>query len=788
MPAVNAPPSSTEQLLAWFAKFPLALRSRWYDDIQHQLRENGANFDRWQKPGRKLDLYPWLISTADWQQMQAGIAQRHQLLALILQDLYGPQQLVQSGIIPAELLFSNPQFLFESAGLVQQPEQWLPLLATDLGFDHHGQVCAFADSCKAPAGLGFALEHRLALKQSIPELQQLRAKAHLSGFFRQLRFFLQQQGNGIAAILTHGARDEAYFEQAFLANYLDLALVHGADLMFSEQRIWLKTLSGLQPVSALMRFLDDRLTDPLELDSEGAGVAGLLHSIRQQQLFCANPPGTALLDSGILLPFLTAAADYFWQKPLLLNTVQAYWCKETQPLQQVLKNPEQFLLHDLSAQQQYAADNTCALLQRPADFIARQKLSLHMQPCYDQQNPTWQLPAVLRTFSLYQSNHPPLLLPGGFARLGELSQIQLPVIAQDGSELSKDVWVLGMDQPTESLLQPSYNSMPLSREAGLLPSRVAEHLFWLGRYNERLNLLIRALRVALPLLPPTQATQTEQQLYCFIDFCLLANGSPPRKVNEPISVALAQLFSPSNPLSVIGLLKNLIYNAQSVREYFSEDTWLLLDKLQATVYQWPQTPDLQQPMTIIYLLDEMVLLQTAIYGLNNETMSRTQALRFMDIGQHLERALQTSLLLQRIYSQDLPSAGVMEALLRMADTLMTYRRRYRSELNPMAILDLLLLDTTTPRSVGYQISRLHRQTRALPELTSADRQHLPVLTTELSQLLEQVSTQQLDANYPSCLTLHAQLGQLQYLLRQLSNELSLCYFTHAHRSSPWSMS
>ncbi len=787
MSAVHASPSTTAELVAWFARYPIALRSRWYSDIQHQLRENGANFERWHKPGRQLDLYPWLISATDWQHIQAGVAERHQLLALILHDIYGPQHLVQAGIIPAELLFANPQFLVESVGLVNSAEQWLPLLATDLAFTDSGEICAFADTCKAPAGLGFALEHRLALKQSIPQLQQLTEKTQLAGFFRQLRRFLQQQGTGIAAILTHGARDEAYFEQAFLANYLDLALVHGADLMFSEQRLWLKTLSGLQPVSALMRFLDDRLADPLELDTDGGGVAGLMHSLRQQQLCCANPPGTALLDSGILLPYLNAAARFFWQRPLSLNTVNAYWCKDSAHLNKVLASPEQYLLHQLSIQTQYAITEVSQLKQTPADFIAREKLHLHSLPCFDQQNAHWQLPAVLRTFSLYQQQHSPVLLAGGFARLGDSSQIQLPTIAQDGSELSKDVWVIGEAQPAESLLQPSYSSMTLSREAGLLPSRVADHLFWLGRYNERLNLLIRALRVALPALQPNRSTETEQQLYCFIDFCLQANGAEERQADQPISVALSQLFAPDNPFSVISILKNLVYNAQSVREYFSDDTWYLLDKLQESIYQWPQTPDLQQPMVILNLLDDMVLLQTAIYGLNNETMSRTQALRFMDIGQHLERALQTSSLLQRIYSQEYPSAAVMEALLRMADTLMTYRRRYRSELNPLAILDLLLLDNTTPRSVGYQISRLQRQTAALPELTSSDRQHLPILTNEMQQLLEQVNTQHQDEQLPS-LQLHAQLGQLQYLLRQLSNELSLCYFTHAHHSRPWFMS
>jgi len=787
--AYGASPSTTPEaqyLTEWFARQPAALLARWYTELQHQLRENGASFERWHTPARQLDIFPWILTGEQWQLINLGIKQRHRLLALILSDLYGPQHLLAAGIIPAELLFSCPQFLPECHGILPTPEQWLPLLATDIAPLPDGSFCAFADSCKTPAGLGFALEHRLALKQHMPELSQLLSKQQLAGFFRVLRQYLQCQEGGLTAILTHGTRDAAYFEHAYLANYLDVALVHGADLMYSDEQIWLKTLSGLKPVGALLRYLSDQQTDPLALDHHAGGVAGLIHSIRQQQLFCANPPGAALLDSGLLLPYLPAAAEFLLQQPLDLPSVKAYWCQDATALSLVQAAPEAYLMHDLRHEQQSLTQlNT--LLQRPADFIIREQLTLQHQLCYNLYTGSVQLTGTLRTFSLYQRDAVPLLLPGAFTRLGEQSGIQLPLSMQDNNaELSKDVWILGEDKPVESLLQTSYSPVTLSRESGLLPSRVANHLFWLGRYNERLNLLTRALRVALPLLSEPFPLQHQQQLHCFIDFCLTANGGQPISSQQSVSAALTQLFSPANSLSVIALLKNLVYNAQSVREYFSDDTWYLLDKLQAAVYQWPAEPDLQQPMTIIRLLDDVVMLQTAFYGMNNETMSRTQALRFMDIGQHLERAWQTSSLLERIFVYAQPDASLMEALLRMADTLMTYRRRYRSELNPVAIIDLLLLDTTTPRSVGYQISRLRRQTAELPELTTADRQRLPALADALAGLLAELNAQQLIVQHKPSPQLGEHLQHIQQLLRRLSDELSLCYFTHAHLSRPWS--
>lgn len=778
-------PAMTQEVLDWFARQPATVQARWHADIQHQLRENGASFELWQTPTRQLDLYPWLLDDTQWQFISKGIQQRHRLLALILADLYGPQQLLQHNIIPAELLFRSNGFLPECHAIVTQPEQWLPLLATDIGLTTEGSFCAFADSCKVPAGLGFALEHRLALKQNIPELQQLYSKQQLAGFFRTLRQYLQQQ-LGLTAILTHGKRDAAYFEQAYLANYLDVALVHGADLMFTEDRIWLKTLSGLKPVGAILRYLDDRQSDPLALDQIG-GVAGLLHCIRQQQVLCANPIGTALLDTGILLPYLDAAADFLLHEPLLMPSVPAYWCEQNNVLETFEHSTAHYLMHDLTSEQQTVAQWQ-QIAQRPADYILRQQLNLQLHPTYQQQGPVLYQPAVMRTFSLQQHHASPVLLPGAFARVGDLTSIQLPhTVYGNKTEQSKDVWVLGEEQPVESLLQSSYSPVILSRESGLLPSRVADHLFWLGRYNERLNLLARALRVALPFLNLRTEDADEQSLLCFINFCLTANGGDALETSQAVAAGLEQLFSPDNPLSVIALLRNLVYNAQSVREYFSDDTWYLLDKLQATLYQWPAQPNLQHPKIIIRLLDEVILLQTAIYGLNNETMSRTQALRFMDIGQHLERANQTSALLEHVFVRVKPDAHLMEALLRMADTLMTYRRRYRSELNPIAIIDLLLLDTTTPRSVGYQISRLRQQTADLPELTTADRQRLPALADALAVVITELSAEQLYDEQHTTPQLAEQLQHIQQLLRRLSDELSLCYFTHANLSRPWAL-
>ncbi|MCH8538573.1 MAG: circularly permuted type 2 ATP-grasp protein, partial [Alkalimonas sp.] len=664
-----------------------------HSELQHQLRENGAAVDPWHASARQLDLLPWLVDSNDWQTLEAGLVQRHKLLNSILADLYGAQHLVQQGIIPADVIHLNSGFLLPCADLTNN-QPWLSLLASDIGRDSQGQFCVYNDISQLPAGLGHVLEHRLAFNNTTTELNNRIKKTQLAGFFRQLQQLLQQPAEGsqhqqLAALLTHQQRDTAYFEHAFLANYLDIALVHGADLMFKNGQLWLKTLTGLQPLHSILRYLDDNSCDPLELAAASTGCAGLLQSIRNKQLFCANPPGTALLDSGALLPFLAPACQYLLDEPLQLPTVNSLWCGQPEHLMQLQQQPQDYCLQHLPSNEQFVlaqlsqhqlAELWPRINQQPQAYIAREILPLSQLPCWSAQHGSQQQAGALRLFSLLDHAQHIHVLPGALGRTDRnpiTLQSQLRQSFDQGFH-GKDVWVLAEKAQSNSLLQNTSNRITLSRQAGLLPSRVADHLFWLGRYNERLNLICRALRAALPLLSNDDLAQGQQDARALLSFCLQANGAELQPDAE-LELLLNPLFSADNPQGLVAILKNLLFNAQSVREYFGEDTWYVLDKLQNAIYSWPAQPDWQHPAALLRTLDEIILLQTAIYGLNNETMSRTDSLRFMDLGQHLERALQTCTLLHTVFCQSTPpNTSVLEALLRMADTLLTYRRRYHN--------------------------------------------------------------------------------------------------------------
>jgi uncharacterized circularly permuted ATP-grasp superfamily protein/uncharacterized alpha-E superfamily protein len=789
----------------WWQQQNPSRQSQLYNELHHQLRENGAAVDPWHTSARQLDLQPWLIGSEQWHALESGVAQRHKLLNAMLADLYGPQSLLQQGIVPADVVYLNASFLLPCAGLAAA-QPWLSLFACDVGRNSDGQFCVYNDVSRVPAGLGHVLEHRLAFNNTTTELNNQIKKTQLAGFFRQLQQLLQQPAPGssqlpLAALLTHQQRDTAYFEHAFLANYLDIALVHGADLMFKDGKLWLKTLSGLQPIQSVLRYLEDNSCDPLELAPTSNGCAGLLQSIRQGQLFCANPPGTSLLESGALLPFMAQACQFLLAEPLQLASVTALWCGNSDALSQLQQQPQRYCVQHLNSDQQFVLSQLTdaelaafwqQLAKQPQAFIAKEILPLSQLPCLTGSGGSESQSAALRLFSLLDKQQEIAVLPGALGRTNHHPLALQTQLNQGFNQQfnAKDVWVLAETSHSSSLLHNARSSVTLSRQAGLLPSRVADHLFWLGRYNERLNLICRALRAALPLLSSDDPKQGQYDARALLQFCLQANGATPAP-DATVEVLLQPLFSDSNPQGLVAVLKNLLFNAQSVREYFGEDTWYVLDRLQSAVYSWPAQPDWLQPAELLRTLDEIILLQTAIYGINSETMTRSHSLRFMDLGQHLERALQTSGLLHSVFCQTTAADSLLEALLRMADTLLTYRRRYHSALHPLPIVDLLLLDDSTPRSVSYQCTVLLQKVKMLPPQQFANgtnqlQGNQSQLASEILALLQQTDPQQLfDAEQQPQLALSHLLLQLQLRLRQLSDTITLSYFSHIDLHNQW---
>lgn len=333
--------------------------------LTRQIQENGVTYNVYADPKGadrpwELDLLPHVLAADEWQHLSAGIAQRARLLNAVLADLYGPQRLIKEGLLPAELVFGHNNFLWPCQGIQPPDGAFLHLYAVDLARTPDGRWWVTADRTQAPSGAGYALENRTIVSRAFPDLYRDLQVQHLTGFFRTLQETLARQAPGddqppLIVLLTPGRFNESYFEHLYLARQLGYPLVEGGDLTVRDSTVFLKTLSGLRRVHAIMRRLDDDFCDPLELRTDSAlGVPGLLDAVRQGNVLVANALGSGVLESPGLLGFLPKINEFLFGEALILPSIATWWCGEAPVLAEALEKMPELLIKPAFPSQSFA--------------------------------------------------------------------------------------------------------------------------------------------------------------------------------------------------------------------------------------------------------------------------------------------------------------------------------------------------------------------------------------------------------------------------------------------------
>jgi uncharacterized circularly permuted ATP-grasp superfamily protein/uncharacterized alpha-E superfamily protein len=796
------------------------LRRNW-DHARALLHEHGVSYDVYGDPQGvrrpwSLSPLPVVVDGVAWDKLARGIAQRARLLDRILADLYGPQRLLTSGEIPPELVFANPSFLHACWGSTPPGGHYLPLYAADIARAPDGRFVVLADRTQAPAGAGYALENRIVLGRTLPDVFRESNVERLASFFRGLRDTLRQlapynRDNPRIALLTPGPYNATYFEQAFLAQYLGLTLVQGADLAVRDHRVYLKTLGGLQQVDVILRRVSDDFCDPLELRPESmVGVPGLVEAARAGNIAVANPLGSGLVQSSAFMAFLPSLCRKVLGEDLLLPSPPTYWCGDPESLAYVESHLSELVIktvfrngsgermfgRDLSAQ---ALDQLRTRLRAaPRNFVAQDAVVLSTVPTLGDGGLT---PAHLwmRAYAVVSGNSFEIM-PGGLSRVGGPGE-KLGLSLRPGGE-SKDTWVLG-GEPIHafSLLPPATTPVTLSRGGGDLPSRVADNLFWLGRYAERAEGTARLIRTIAARLGDQSGWSEAQMpaeldaLFAVLDALTQAPHPKLGPTTEPenargrplwLSAAektlLASVFD-DEPLETLKMTVAATHRvARSLRDRISGDTWRTLVQLDRDVCRSPGITGPSSLRALNELLDDVVTCLAAFSGLAVDSMTRGQAWRFLDIGRRLERGLHMATLLRHALGAISTREGpLLEALLEVADSSMTYRRRYLATLQVAPVVDLLLTDDTNPRAVLFQLAALLSHIEALPQEPGAPTSTLQKLTLRAwadLRLLEVTELIQADDDGDR-VELVALLDRLVPLFPQLSNAISGSYLNHA---------
>ncbi len=789
--------------------------SRHFERMRRLLRENGVNHSIAGSPQDRdghgeLDSIPWLLAKREWLELAAGLQQRARLLNCLLTDLYGRQEILRQGLLPPGLVFQHPGYLLPCHGIVPPQGIFLHLYAGELARGSDGGWMVLADRTQGPSGAGFAIENRVVLSRTLPDHFHGLHVERLAPFFLALRETLSSlaphdRDNPRVVLLSPGPAGAGYFEDAYLARYLGYTLAEGGDLTVRGRRVYLKTLGGLLPVDAILRRVSDEDCDPLELKGTSLhGVPGLVQVVREGQVLMANALGSGFLEAPALLALLPELCRTLLGEELRLPSVPTWWCARADDLDHVQRHFDDLIIRPALAPRSRRPVVTAELTEpqrrellqsvarHPAEFVAQARVVPATAP-------VWHKGALhawfagLRAFAVAKPDGAYEILPGGLgqaaARVSGLTEFF------HASRTHKDVWILS-DGPVApvSLLTLRPSAVEVRRSANDLPSRVADNLYWFGRQVERAEGLVRQLRSCISRMTSEPEPTNLRELAWLMralgdDVCLpdLKPDEPGEMLDGLRTEVLSFLFQPSRSGGCWEALRAVYRTASLVRDRLSVDTWRIITRLDLDLL-FPTGKDHARLGDLLLLLNEVLSLLSALSGLGMESMTRGPGWRFMDMGRRIERALNTAHLLRTtLVRRTSELTPLLEPLLEIADSSMTYRYRYMMSLQLPPVLDLLLMDETNPRAVAFQLRALAEHAGELPtKLPGATENAETGLVWDMQgrlRLADVEALAMLDAQGARS-HLDAFLDQLMTQLYQLSDSVTRTYLTHTVPSRP----
>ncbi len=778
--------------------------------LRRQIRDNGVTYNVYadadgpQRPW-SLDLFPMIIPPDEWAAIDAGIMQRTRLLNAVMADVYGPQTLLHQGLLPAALVLGHPGYLRAMQGVKPAGNMFLHIAAFDMAKGTDGAWWVVSQRTQAPSGLGYLLENRLSISMQFPQafrgMQVQRLAETYTALISSMKA-LSGHPDCRIVLLTPGPYNETYFEHAYLARYLGLTLVEGSDLLVRHEKLYLKTLQGLEPVHGILKRLDDEFLDPLELRSDSTlGVAGLLQVIRAGNVQIANAPGSAFLESSALLGFLPALSRHLLGETLQLPSLSTWWCGERAVMQDMLPQLKNCVIKPTYPGTDMASviGNTLGeraldewagrMFKHGEDYTVQAYMPLPQTPAWQSEKITPRS-AMLRVFALPDGSGGWRVLPGGLARLAGKNE-KIASMQSGGS--SADVWALSKQADH---LQPAPDteekravaaiekeaSDPISiKRKQPVTSRAAENLFWLGRYTERAENSLRLAQIALQSLAGED--QSSQPLMDWISRMAVSHAlvlpdvpaafHAKRVFERSLIAALADVQTHASLGYNLRALKSA---ASHVRERLSQEQWHVIVQMErdffkrCELFSNSSQPGPNQGGQLEYssaealrILDSTSSYLAAITGAQTDRMMRDDGWRLLSIGRHIERlATLSGALATGFATRALHDSSGYCAIIELFDSTITFHAQYQQRRDLPALLDLLVTDMDNPRSLSWVIKTLRGRLKKLAyNVASTDLQadvHLPDMSTPDQQVL--FETLQQDA-------------------WSLSDRISRLYFSHS---------
>ncbi|MFD0361945.1 circularly permuted type 2 ATP-grasp protein [Nocardia sp. GCM10030253] len=759
----------------------------------------------------RLDPIPLLVSADDWTRLEAGLVQRSRVLDEVLTDIYGARRTITSGLLPPEVVFGNSGYVRAAHGITVPGRHQLFLHACDISRWSDGQFRAIADWAQAPSGAGYALADRRVVSTAIPEAFEHSNPRPLTPFARAMRLMLIEsaptgEDDPVVVVLSPGVHSETAFDQAYLASTLGFPLVESADLVVRDGALWMRSLGTLKRVDVVLRRVDAEFSDPLDLRPDSRlGVVGLVEVLRRGAVTVVNTLGSGLLENPALTGFLPRISRALLGEELTLDSAPSYWGGDDAERSHLIANLDRLIIRsavdgstkfgpELSAEQR--AELAARIEARGWQWVGQDPAQFSVAPAVQGYGGLASAPVGMRLFSLARRGGY-TAMAGGLGQLRQRLQPERVVI----KVAAKDIWVRAAPTAVAAIAtEPVHEER--ERRAPALETvsspRVLNDLFWMGRYSERAESVVRLLIAthdkyqdfryrpwlegadAVPALMSALArtTGTLAPDDGFSD----AEGAESDSTEEPkaaSSSAVQQQSASSSPTvsaesaaggrpAVAGASReghdylvrltidrntpgSLAFAidrygsaARAVRDQLSADTWMILSAVDRALDEYRGTGgDQETALSAVHSLSLAALL--SLSGIGAESLVRDTGWYVMDIGKRIERGIALTALLSAALTETYPAEAermVTEAVLRSTESSVSYRRRHRDSVRVSAVAGLLLFDEANPRSLAYQLEQLEVDFQALPATSGSSRPQR--LLADAQRMLRRVDPDELD--------------------------------------------
>jgi uncharacterized circularly permuted ATP-grasp superfamily protein/uncharacterized alpha-E superfamily protein len=731
----------------------------------HFRRTNTRQIDEtsWQ-----LDILPRIIDPAEWAQLEAGILQRGRAYSLFVADLYNEQRILKDRVVPPELIFDDPTFLWECLGLPVAKSGALVTGALDLVRDKSGQWSVTQNHFSTPVGASFAIQHRRMLTQAFPDLFQsinIRPISTFSTGLVEALSSLSPLATPHIVMLARGESQDAWFEESFLARRMGVSMVKPADLLVRGDRVYLKTIGGLEKIDVIYRRVDSASLDPIAFGARGSqGIPGLINCVRKGTVIIANAPGSGVADNKALLPYSDSIIRYYLQEEPLLATAITYHCADRDQREYVHDHIDSILLKPIHRERElpgftpdpnpeaYAAHMRRLLQERPELVVGQPFVDASTLPRFENGRFVTR-PAYLRAFLLLGDS--PSVLPGGLTRQALETDTHLRIADLAGG--AKDTWIPTDSQSSGTRRSARRPVLPTTTPRDFrVGSRVAESLYWIGRYCERAEHTARMIRVMEEVGWAQLGKRDRMNIWPLWQAVAASTGQedvlhisqPPARVSDLTAKLVADNVDPASLLSCIRFARG---NAGDIRETITPEVWIVLNRFSSILEKSPAPGQLVRTGQVLdicqYCVDEIACL----HGTITRTMPHDDGFQFYRIGMMIERSISTVTMLDISLSNALihsdpatPLDPDLTLLLRLLGSLDAYQREYRARTYLALVAELLLKNEETPSSLAFSSAHIAAALKHLLKNMRTPKYRRPLIQIEQLRLhIRQIRTDSL---------------------------------------------